>query len=325
MKAIGLNRFGSAEVLEILNSPQPQVKPGEVLIKIEASGLNRADILIREGRYGSQMAFPVIPGFEAAGTVAELGQRANKFQAGQRVFALLETGGYAEYVSVPENLVLPIPEKMSFAEAAGIPDVFLTVWITLFKKARLRQGERVLIHAAGSGIGIAAIQLAKVYGATVITTASTEEKLEKAKKLGADSTINYKERDFAETVKDITLGKGVDVILDGVGGSTLDGDIRAIAPFGRIILIGTVGGREAQIALGRAINKNVTLHAFRLHGHTENQMADYFQEFGREVMPPFAERKIRCIVDKTFKFEQAQQAHQYLEQGKNFGKVILVP
>ena len=269
MRAVGLNRFGSVDVLEILNIPQPQFKPGEVLIKVEASGINRADILIREGRYGGYTSFPVVPGFEVAGTVAEIGQNVQNFNTGERVFAILEIGGYAEYVSVPENLVLPVPDKMSFGEAAGIPDVFLTAWLTLFKKAQLRRGESVLIHAAGSGIGMAAIQLAKVFGATVITTASTDQKLERAKTLGADYTINYKEKDFVEAVKESTAGQGADVVLDGVGGSTLDGDLKAIASFGRIILIGTVAGREAQLHLGRAITKNVSLYAFRLHGLSE--------------------------------------------------------
>jgi putative PIG3 family NAD(P)H quinone oxidoreductase len=314
MKAVGLNRFGGVDVLEILNIPQPRSKPGEVLIKVEASGINRADILIREGRYRGHTSFPVVPGFEM-----------QNFKTGERVFALLEIGGYAEYVSVPENLVLPVPDKMSFGEAAGIPDVFLTAWLTLFKKAQLRKGEMVLIHAAGSGIGMAAIQLAKAFGATVMTTASTDEKLQRAQKLGADYTINYREKDFAEAVKELTAGRGVDVVLDGVGGSTLDGDVKAIASFGRIILIGTVGGREAQLHLGRAITKNVSLYAFRLHGHSESEMADYLQEFGREVMPLFADGKIHCVVDKTFKLEQAHEAHNYLEQRKNFGKVILLP
>src|SRR5574341_271421 len=165
MKAVGLRKFGGAEVLEILNLPEPKVGPKEILIQVEAAGLNRADILIREGRYGAHRELPVIPGFEVAGKIKQAGPGVTRFKVGQKLLALLIIGGYAEQVVVPEELALPVPESLSMAEAAGIPDVFLTAWLTLFKKANLREGEKVLIHAAGSGIGMAGIQLAKVFGA----------------------------------------------------------------------------------------------------------------------------------------------------------------
>jgi len=325
MKAVGLKKFGGAEVLEVLDLPEPKVGPKEILIQVEAAGLNRADILIREGRYGAHRELPVTPGFEVAGRIKQVGPDVTKFKAGQKVFALLIIGGYAEQVVVPEWLALPMPENLSMQEAAGIPDVFLTVWITLFKKANLREGEKVLIHAAGSGIGMAGIQLAKIFGATVFTTASSNEKLEKAKALGADYAINYTKANFAEEIRKITAGKGVEVILDGVGASTLEGNLQALAEFGRLILIGTVGGREAQLHLGRAITKNVTIFAFRLHGHSNEQLACFFQEFGQEILPLFEQGKLRSLVDRTFSFKEAKEAHSYLEQRKNFGKVILVP
>jgi putative PIG3 family NAD(P)H quinone oxidoreductase len=325
VRAIGLRKFGSAEVLEELTLPDPRPEPNEVLIKVEAIGINRADILIREGRYPVRKDFPVIPGFEVAGTIIEVGGQVARFQIGQKVFALLEIGGYAEQVTVFKDLVLPIPSSLSPVEAAGIPDVFLTAWITLSERAKLQRGETVLIHAAGSGIGIAAIQLAKNLGAKVITTASTEEKLNKARELGADYTINYRETDFAEAVKEITKGRGVEVILDGVGGSTLPKDIDALAWSGRLLLIGTVGGREVQIHLGRIIMKNLTLFAFQLHGHAQAEMGQYLQKFGKEVLPLFKKNQISCLVDKTFPLSEAKEAHVYIEQRKNFGKVVLVP
>jgi len=325
MKAVGLKKFGGAEVLEVLDLPEPKVGPKEILIQVEAAGLNRADILVREGRYGAHRELPVVPGFEVAGKVKEVGPGVTKFKIGQKVIALLVIGGYAEQVVVPEGLALCIPDNLSMAEAAGIPDVFLTAWITLFKKANLREGEKVLIHAAGSGIGMASIQLAKIFGATVFTTASSDEKLEKAKTMGADFIINYTKANFAEEIRKITAGQGVKVILDGVGASTLEGNLQALAEFGRLILIGTVGGREAQLHLGRAITKNVTLFAFRLHGHSNELLACFFQEFGQEILPLFAHGKLRSMVDRTFSFNEAKEAHSYLEQRKNFGKVILVP
>ena len=325
MKAVGLKKFGGAEVLEVLDLPEPKVGPKEILIQVEAAGLNRADILVREGRYGAHRELPVVPGFEVAGKVKEVGPGVTKFKIGQKVIALLVIGGYAEQVVVPEGLALCIPDNLSMAEAAGIPDVFLTAWITLFKKANLREGEKVLIHAAGSGIGMASIQLAKIFGATVFTTASSDEKLEKAKTMGADFIINYTKANFAEEIRKITAGQGVKVILDGVGASTLEGNLQALAEFGRLILIGTVGGREAQLHLGRAITKNVTLFAFRLHGHSNELLACFLREFGQEILPLFAQGKLRSMVDRTFSFKEAKEAHSYLEQRKNFGKVILVP
>lgn len=311
--------------MEILELPDPLPQKNEVLIQVEASGINRADTLIREGRYGAHRELPVVPGFEIAGKVKTIGPAVTKFKVGQRVFALLMIGGYAELVVVPEELVLPVPENLSPAEAAGIPDVYLTAWLTLFKKADLREGEKVLIHAAGSGIGMAAIQLAKNFGAVVFTTASSDEKLEKARALGADFVINYTRANFAEEIRKFTAGKGVNVILDGIGASTWDGNLQSLSGFGRLILIGTVGGREAQFHLGRTITKNLTILAFRLHGHSEKQLAGLFQEFGKEVLPLFKDGKLRSLVDKIFSFEQAKEAHLYLEQRKNFGKVILKP
>lgn len=311
--------------MEILELPDPLPEENEILIQVEASGINRADTLIREGRYGAHRELPVIPGFEVAGKVKTVGSAVTKFKTGQEVFAILMIGGYAEQVVVPEELVLPMPENLSPAEAAGIPDVFLTVWVTLFKKANLREGEKVLIHAAGSGIGMAAIQLAKASGAMVFTTASSEEKLEKARALGADFAIDYIKTNFADEIRKITKGEGVNVVLDGIGASTLDRNLQSLGEFGRLILIGTVGGRETQFHLGRAITKNVTIFSFRLHGHSEEELSGLYQEFGKEVLSLFKVSKLRSIVDKTFSFEQAKEAHLYLEQRKNFGKVILMP
>src|SRR5574341_65196 len=327
MKAVGLNRFGGPEVLEYLEVPEPdQLGPEEVLIEVEAIGVNRADLLIRQGIYPAEKKFPIIPGFDVAGKVKEVGQEVKDFKAGDRVFAIKDIGCYAELVNFNHQVVLPIPENMSTSEAAAIPTVVYTVWITLFKKANLQKGDTVLIHAAGSGVGIAAIQLAKYFGAIVITTASTDEKLKRAKEFGADFGINYSQQDFLAEVKKITQGKGVEIILDGIGSATLARNISAVTKGGRLILIGAggFGELETSIHLGRVIMKNVNIIGFNVHG-LGTKLYDYIRDFKNEILPLFAKGKIVSVIDKVFPLKEAQEAHIYLAERKNFGKVILRP
>jgi len=327
MKAVGLNKFGGPEVLELLDLPDPnQPGPEEILIQVEAMGVNRADLVIRQGVYPMGRNFPIVPGFEVAGKVKELGNKVTDFKKGERVFALVDINGYSEFINVHQNLVLPIPENLSSSEAAGIPTVFYTVWITLFKKANLQKGDTVLIHAGGSGVGVAAIQLAKYFGAIITTTASTSEKLQRAHEYGADFGINYTQQDFAAEMKKITEGKGADIILDGIGASTLTGNILSIAKGGRLILIGGggVGGLEGSIHLGRVFMRNVSIIGFNLHGQG-TKLHDYLKEFKKEILPLFAQGKIVSVIDKVFPMKEAKEAHIYLEERKNFGKVVLRP
>ncbi len=327
MKAVGLNRFGGPEVLEYLDVPEPdKLEADELLIEVEAIGVNRADLLIRQGIYPVEKNFPVIPGFEVAGKVKELGKQVKGFQKGQRVFSLVNIGAYSEFLKVNPNLTLPIPENLSSSEAAAIPTVFYTVWITLFKKANLQKGDIVLIHSAGSGVGVAAIQLAKYFGACVITTASTDEKLKRAQEFGADFVINYSQQNFAIEVKKITEGKGVTIILDGIGASTLTQNISAISKAGRLILIGGggVGGLEATLHLGRVIMKNIAMIGFNVHG-LGPKLYEYLKEFQKKILPLFAQGKIVSVIDKVFPLKEAKEAHIYLEERKNFGKVVLRP
>jgi len=327
MKAVGLNKFGGPEVLEYLELPAPdQIGPEEVLIEVEATGVNRADLVIRQGVYPVEKRFPVIPGFEVAGKIKEIGNEVKGFKKGQKVFSLVNIGGYSELVKVNYNQTLPIPENLSSTEAAAIPTVFYTTWITLFKKADLQKGDTVLIHSAGSGVGIAAIQLSKYFGAKVITTASTEEKLKRAKEFGADFLINYQGVDFATEVKKITEGKGVTVILDGIGGSTLAQNISAVSKGGRLILIGGggVGGLEGTLHIGKIFMKNITIIGFNLHG-LGPKLYEYLKEFKKEILPLFAQGKIVSVIDKVFPLKEAKEAHIYLAERKNFGKVVLRP
>lgn len=313
--------------MEYLEVPEPdQLGPEEVLIEVEAIGVNRADLLIRQGIYPAEKKFPIIPGFDVAGKVKEVGQEVKDFKAGDRVFAIKDIGCYAELVNFNHQVVLPIPENMSTSEAAAIPTVVYTVWITLFKKANLQKGDTVLIHAAGSGVGIAAIQLAKYFGAIVITTASTDEKLKRAKEFGADFGINYSQQDFLAEVKKITQGKGVEIILDGIGSATLARNISAVTKGGRLILIGAggFGELETSIHLGRVIMKNVNIIGFNVHG-LGTKLYDYIRDFKNEILPLFAKGKIVSVIDKVFPLKEAQEAHIYLAERKNFGKVILRP
>ncbi|EQB63596.1 MAG: NADPH quinone oxidoreductase [candidate division Zixibacteria bacterium RBG-1] len=327
MKAVGLNKFGGPEVLEYIDVPEPDsIGSEELLIEVEAIGVNRADLLIRQGIYPVEKTFPVVPGFDVAGKVKQVGTQVKGFQKGQSVFSLVDIDGYSELVKVNSHLTLPFPGNLSSSEAAAIPTVVYTVWITLFKLANLRKGETVLIHAAGSGVGIAAIQLAKYFGAQVITTASTDEKLKRAQEFGADYLINYSHQDFASEVKKITEGKGVAVILDGIGASTLAQNISAISKGGRLILIGGggVGGLEGNLHLGRVIMKSITLIGFNVHGQG-TKLYQYVQEFQQQILPLFAQGKIVSVIDKVFTLREAREAHVYLAERKNFGKVVLRP
>ncbi len=313
--------------MEYLEVPEPeQLEPEEVLIEVEAIGVNRADLLIRQGIYPAEKKFPLIPGFDVAGKVKEVGKEVQGFKKGDPVFAIKDIGCYAELVKFNHKVVLPIPENLSTSEAAAIPTVVYTVWITLFKKANLQKGDTVLIHAAGSGVGIAAIQLAKHFGAAVITTASTDEKLKRAKEFGADFGINYSQQDFLAEVKKITQEKGVEVILDGIGSATLTGNISAVTKGGRLILIGAggFGELETPIHLGRVIMKNVNIIGFNVHG-LGAKLYEYIRDFKKEILPLFAQGKIVSVIDKVIPLKEAREAHIYLAERKNFGKVILRP
>ncbi|MCI0530683.1 MAG: NAD(P)H-quinone oxidoreductase [candidate division Zixibacteria bacterium] len=325
MKAVGLNKFGNAEVLEYLELPDPRPKPGQVLIQVEAAGINRADIVIREGRYPVDGGFPVVPGYEVAGKIKSLGDGVKNFKPGERVCALVEIGGYAEQVCSPADLTFSVPDKLTTQEVGGVPVVFLTSWMTLFHLAKLKKDETVLIHSAGSGVGIAAIQLARQRGAKIITTAGTDEKLEKAKKLGADFAINYNKTEFSKAIKEYTQGRGVNVILDGIGGSALDGNIKSLAPLGRLVLIGTVGGLEPQLHIGRALVRNLTVYAFHIHRWASSAGTKELKQAGQEIMQMLSSGKLNSIIDKTFPFKSAAQAHKYMEERRNFGKIILTP
>lgn len=323
MKAISIKKPGGSEQLEIQERPVPSLEEGELLIKVQASAINRTDTLTRENRQLSE-PYPIL-GVEVAGIVVDSNLADEKIAIGTRVAGLVNHGGYAEYVVMPADRVFHMPDTMSFEEAAAIPEVFLTAYQTLYWLGKLKQGETVLIHAGASGVGTAAIQLAKkMTKANVIVTAGSEEKLEFCKELGADKGINYKKEDFAKEVLDYTQNKGVDLILDFIGSSYWDQNVASIKTDGRWILIGTLGGTIVEkVNLGVFLQKRIAIQGTLLTPRSDQYKAELTNEFVKKVMPYFENNSIKPIIDTTFSFGDVTSAHLYMEENKNTGKIIL--
>lgn len=323
MKAISIKKPGGSEQLEIQERPVPSLEEGELLIKVQASAINRTDTLTRENRQLSE-PYPIL-GVEVAGIVVDSNLADEKIAIGTRVAGLVNHGGYAEYVAMPADRVFHMPDTMSFEEAAAIPEVFLTAYQTLYWLGKLKQGETVLIHAGASGVGTAAIQLAKkMTKANVIVTAGSEEKLEFCKELGADKGINYKKEDFAKEVLDYTQNKGVDLILDFIGASYWDQNVASIKTDGRWILIGTLGGTIVEkVNLGVFLQKRIAIQGTLLTPRSDQYKAELTNEFVKKVMPYFENNSIKPIIDTTFSFGDVTSAHLYMEENKNTGKIIL--
>lgn len=323
MKAISIKKPGGSEQLEIQERPVPSLEEGELLIKVQASAINRTDTLTRENKQLSE-PYPIL-GVEVAGIVVDSNLADEKIAIGTRVAGLVNHGGYAEYVAMPADRVFHMPDTMSFEEAAAIPEVFLTAYQTLYWLGKLKQGETVLIHAGASGVGTAAIQLAKkMTKANVIVTAGSEEKLEFCKELGADKGINYKKEDFAKEVLDYTQNKGVDLILDFIGASYWDQNVASIKTDGRWILIGTLGGTIVEkVNLGVFLQKRIAIQGTLLTPRSDQYKAELTNEFVKKVMPYFENNSIKPIIDTTFSFGDVTSAHLHMEENKNTGKIIL--
>lgn len=322
MKAIGLKQPGGAEQLEWVDRPLPELNPGDLLIKVAAAGVNRTDILTRERPTDRPEAVRI--GIEVAGTVVDTNGDSH-FAKGDRVAGLVNGGGYAEYVTMPSDRAIRIPDRLSFEEAAAIPEVFLTAYQTLFWLGQLKDKETVLIHAGGSGVGTAAIQLAKqLKHATVIVTAGSTEKLDFCKSLGADIGINYKEVDFDKEVQKITDGAGVDLILDFVGASYWKKNAASLKTDGRWVLIGTLGGFEVgQVNLLELIQKRIQLTGTLLTPRSDDYKARLTKDFLADAFPLFERGLVKPIIDTTFPMAEAGSAHKHMEANKNIGKIIL--
>ena len=323
MKAAIIHETGSEDVFRYEDVPDPQIRPRQVLLRIESASVNRGDLFRRDGSYGGGTpSLPLIIGWDVAGTIIETGSEVSTRQVGQRVVATLPQGGYAELAAVNEAGTVPVPDNISSDEAASIPIVFLTSWFALLKVANLKEGETALIQSAGSGVGMAGIQIAKHMGCTVITTAGSQEKLDKAQELGADHCINYAEADFLAETMSITDRAGVDVVLEAVGGEVLTKSIQALAMGGRAVTVGNTSRNPATIEPGLMLNRLLTLQGFSLAAQMGS--GGVMQEL-QTILDLCAEGKLRTIVDRVFPLSQAAEAHRHLADRRNFGKVLLRP
>jgi putative PIG3 family NAD(P)H quinone oxidoreductase len=325
MKAIVISSPGGPEVLHLREIPEPLAGPDDLLVRVRAAGLNRADVLQRMGGYPQPGAKPEfeVPGLEFAGEVVRLGERVQGFAAGERVMGLLPGAGYAEFVSIHHRLAMKVPENLSWQEAGGTPEVYITAHDALLQ-CGLVAGESVLIHAAGSGVGVAAVQIAKMMGAgTVIGTAGSEEKLAQSKALGLDVGVNYRTQDFATEALAATGGRGVDVVLDVIGADYWERNIRALAPKGRMVIVGLMGGGAAQANLGMVLAKRLQVRGTTLRARPIEEKGTAVRAFEKSVLPHIATGRIKVVVDRVFPLAEAGAAQAYLESNANFGKVIL--
>jgi NADPH:quinone reductase len=323
MKAIEVTEYGNSDQLETVDRDVPEPGPGEVRIEIEAAGINFADIMQRRGVYPGGPEAPYIPGMEAAGTVDATGEDVG-LEEGDRVVGMLNGGGYAEYTTANAQMLFPIPEGMSFEEAAGFPVQFLTAHSCLFEWGELEDSESVLIQAAAGGVGTAAVQLASNAGATVFGTASTDEKLDLAADLGCDHPINYTETDFRETIDDETDGNGVDLVLESVGDDVFERSLDAMAHFGRMVTYGVASGVPASAENKRLLFENKSVRGFHL-GQAAMHDSGKIMQAVPELTQGLTNGDLEVIVGESFALEDAAEAHQYIEDRKSSGKVLLTP
>ena len=324
MRAAVITEPGGPEVLKIMEVDDPVPGPEDVLIDVKATALNRADMLQRQGGYPAPPGSPSdIPGLEFAGIVLEAGDRVMGMAAGDRVFGLLGGGGYASRTVTHHRMAIPIPDGWDFVQAAATPEVFFTAYDALFNRGNLQMGERVLVHAAGSGVGTAAIQLAHHAGAFVFGTAGSAKKLAGAAELGLDVGINYHDQDFAAVVKEHTAGAGVDVLIDFIGGPYWDQNIASMAILGRLVEVGLMGGGRVEVDLGQLMAKRLQVTGTGLRSRSIEEKLAVTAQFKRHVLPHLASGSMKPVVDRTFPLEEAAEAHRYMETNANFGKIVL--
>ena len=324
MKAVVITKAGGPEVLQLREVPSPRPGVHELLVRVRAAGINRADILQRMGHYPPPPgAAADVPGLEYAGEVVELGVGVSAWKVGDRVMGLVPAGGYAELAAVNEAVAIPVPAGWTFEAAAAVPEAFITAHDALFGQMGLRSGESVLIHAVGSGVGTAAVQLAKAFGAQTFGTSRMPEKLARARDLGLDVAIDSLREDVAVAVKRKTEGRGVDVVLDLVGAPALAGSIAALARGGRMIVVGLAGGRSAPIDLGAVLSKRLTIVGTVLRARTLEEKIAVTADFMREVLPLLEAGMVRPVLERSYPMAGASEAHRRLESDAVFGKLVL--
>ena len=322
MLAIAIPTPGGPDALQPEDRPQPTLHPGEVLIRVQAAGVNRPDIMQREGKYPPPPGASDLPGLEVAGTIVDANGDA-RWRDGDRVCALVAGGGYAEYCAAPGPQCLPIPDGMDPIAAAAVPETYFTVWTNLFQRGQLRAGERVLVHGGTSGIGSTAIQLARAFGATVYATAGTDEKCQSCLKLGAAAAINYRTHDFVAEIRALTGGSGVDIVLDIIGGDYLPRNIECLRLHGRLLQVGLIGGSKSHINLRPILQNRLTVTGSTLRPRTVAEKGAIAAELEAHVWPLLARGEVRPLVHATYRLPDAASAHRALESGEVVGKIVL--
>ena len=324
MVAIEISGFGPPEVLKPVERPKPEPKPGEIVIRVEAAGVARADLLQRQGKYPPPPGASDIPGLDVAGTVDATGPNVREWKSGDRVCAILAGGGYAEFCAVPAVQVLPIPESWTAAEAATLPENLFTVYDNLATRAALQNGETALIHGGTSGIGTIAIMLTRARSAVPIATAGTQVKCDACLRFGAQHAINYKQTDFVAEINRITNGRGADVILDMVGGPYLEKDLEALAVDGRVVFIATQGGRTGQLDLHKLMSKRARVLGSTMRSRTPAEKGAVARRLREDIWPLLpAKNPIWPLIDTTFPLREARLAHERMEGGEHIGKIVL--
>lgn len=323
MRAVRVLEGGGSAALQITEQTLPEIKTDEILIKVAAAGINRPDILQRDGLYPAPKGHSPILGLEAAGEVVAVGSAVTRWKVGDSVTALLNGGGYAEYAAAHEGSVLPVPAGLSLAEAACLPETVFTVWHNVFERCGLQAGEWLLVHGGSSGIGTTAIQMAKAYGASVAVTAGSDEKCAACRELGADLAVNYKTTDFVEAVKEASNGRGMNVILDMVGGGYIERDFVAAAADGRIVQIAFLEGAKAEVNFMRLMMKRLTLTGSTLRARDNNFKAALTGAVERNIWPLVTEGKVKPVISKAFPFEEIKAAHELMDSGSHIGKIVL--
>ena len=323
MLAIAIREPGGPEVLVPVERPLPSPAAGEVLIKVQAAGVNRPDVLQRQGRYTPPPGVTDIPGLEVAGTIAGLGEGVSGWQIGDAVCALLAGGGYAEYAVAPAPQCLPIPSGLDPLHAAGLPEVMFTVWTNVFERGRLGPGESILIHGGSSGIGTAAIQLARARGARVFATAGSDDKCRACERLGAERCINYREDDFVAVIRTLTGDRGVDVVLDMVGGDYMQRNIDVLALEGRLVQIAQLGGYRSTISTIPILQRRLTITGSTLRPRTVEEKGRIASAVREQVWPLIESGAVRVLVHQTFPLADAAEAHRVMESSVHVGKLML--
>lgn len=324
MRAAVITAPGGAEVFAIQELPEPVPGPEEALVAVRATALNRADLLQRRGRYpGPPGTRDDLPGLEMAGEVLAVGERVTAWRPGDRVMALLAGGGYGARVAIHERMLMAVPANLDFVHAAAVPEVFLTAFDALFGQCELQSGESVLVHAVGSGVGSAAVQLASVAGCRVFGTAGSADKLARAAELGLNVGIDYQTEDFAAVVAERTGKRGVDVVLDVIGAPYWERNLASLAMRGRMVIVGTLGGGKVEVELGALMGKRLRVHGTVLRARPLEEKAALTQAFARRWLPLFASERLVPVVDRVYPLAEVADAHRYMETNANFGKIVL--